>query len=162
MDISKYIIKFLIKNRFCSLPGLGSFTLEKISAAINTKEGEIKPAKFEITFSPLGTIDDTFASFVANHENVSISNTSNNIKEYCRAVKEEIAQQGKFTIPNLGFLTMQNGKITFVQTDELDMGAAALPLPPIDTNLKKNANNKLDFSYPAAHKAYKRKKGICW
>jgi len=158
MDISKYIIKFLIKNRFCSLPGLGSFTLEKISAAINTKEGEIKPAKFEITFSPLGTIDDTFASFVANHENVSISNTSNNIKEYCRAVKEEIAQQGKFTIPNLGFLTMQNGKITFVQTDELDMGAAALPLPPIDTNLKKNANNKLDFSYPAAHKAYKRKK----
>ncbi len=106
--------------------------------AINTKEGEIKPAKFEITFSPLGTIDDTFASFVANHENVSISNTSNNIKEYCRAVKEEIVSaRGKFTIPNLGFLTMQNGKITFVQTDELDMGAAALPLPPIDTNLKK-------------------------
>lgn len=158
MDISKYIIKFLIKNRFCSLPGLGSFELEKISAAVNTKDGEIKPAKFQINFSPLGTIDDTFASFVANHENVSISNTSNNIKEYCRTVKEEIAQQGKFIIPNLGFLTMQNGKVAFVQTDELDMGAAALPLPPIDTNLKMNANKKLDFSYPSAQRSYRRKK----
>ncbi len=158
MDIGKYIIKFLIKNRFCSLPGLGSFELEKTSAAIHTKEGQITPAKFQIKFSPLGSIDDTFASFVANHENVSISNTSNNIKEYCRVVKEEIAQQGKFTIPNLGFLTMQNGKIAFVQTDELDMGVAALPLPDIDANLKMNANKKLDFSYPAAHKTYKRKK----
>lgn len=158
MDIGKYIIKFLIKNRFCSLPGLGSFELEKISAAIHTKEGEITPAKFQIKFSPLGSIDDTFASFIANHENVSISNTSNNIKEYCRVVKEEIAQQGKFTIPFLGFLTMQNGKIAFVQTDELDMGTAALPLPDIDANLKMKANKKLDFSYPSAQKTYKRKK----
>lgn len=137
---------------------MGSFELEKISAAIHTKEGEITPAKFQIKFSPLGSIDDTFASFIANHENVSISNTSNNIKEYCRVVKEEIAQQGKFTIPFLGFLTMQNGKIAFVQTDELDMGAAALPLPDIDANLKMKANKKLDFSYPSAQKAYKRKK----
>jgi nucleoid DNA-binding protein len=158
MDISKYIIKFLIKNRYCSLPGLGSFELEKKSAAINNEQGEITPAKFEIKFSPLGSIDDTFASFIANHENVSISNTSNNIKEFCRAVKEEISLNGKFTIDNLGYLLMQNNKIAFVQTDELDMGVSALPLPPIDTNLKNNANKKLDFSYPSAYTTYRRKK----
>ncbi len=158
MDIAKYIVKFLIKNRYCSLPGLGSFELEKKSAAINNEKGEIIPAKFEVKFSPLGSIDDTFASFVANHENVSISNTSNNIKEFCRQVKEEIAQNGKYTIAQLGYLHMQNGKIGFVQTDELDMGSSALPLPPIDTNLKNNANKKLDFSYPASYTTYRRKK----
>jgi nucleoid DNA-binding protein len=158
MDISKYIIKFLIKNRYCSLPGLGSFEVEKKSAAISKQDGEITPAKFEIKFSPLGSIDDTFASFIANHENVSISNTSNNIKEFCRSVKEEIAQNGKFTIENLGYLLMQNNKIAFVQTDELDMGLSALPLPPIDTNLKNNANKKLDFSYPSSYTSYRRKK----
>lgn len=158
MDIAKYIVKFLIKNRYCSLPGLGSFELEKKSAAINNEKGEIIPAKFEVRFSPLGSIDDTFASFIANHENVSISNTSNNIKEFCRAVKEEIAQNGKYTIANLGYLHVHNNKMAFVQTDELDMGTSALPLPPIDTNLKQNANKKLDFSYPAAHTSYRRKK----
>lgn len=158
MDISKYIVKFLIKNRYCSLPGLGSFVVEKKSAAIHSEQGEITPAKFEVRFSPMGSIDDTFASFIANHENVSISNTSNNIKEFCRTVKEEISKSGKYTIENLGYLTMQNNKIAFVQTDELDMGLAALPLPPIDTNLKNNANKKLDFSYPSAYTTYRRKK----
>ncbi len=158
MDIGKYIIKFLIKNKYCSLPGLGAFELQKVSAAIKKEQGEIIPAKFEVKFSSLGSIDDTFASFVANHENVSISNTSNNIKEFCRIVKEEIAQNGKYTIEHLGFLTMQNNKIAFVQTDELDLGAEALPLPPIDTLLKSNANKKLDFSYPSAQSSYKRKK----
>lgn len=158
MDIGKYIIKFLIKNKYCSLPGLGAFELQKVSAAIKKEQGEIIPAKFEVKFSSLGSIDDTFASFIANHENVSISNTSNNIKEFCRTVKEEIAQNGKYTIDNLGFLTMQNNKIAFVQTDELDLGAEALPLPPIDTLLKSNANKKLDFSYPSAQSTYRRKK----
>ena len=154
MDINKYIIQFLIKNKYCSLPGLGSFDLKKVSAAIKKENGEIVPSKFEITYSMLGCIDDTFASYMASEENVSISNSSNNIKQYCISAKEELAREGKFTIDHLGFLTMQNNKITFVQTDELDMGKWALPLPDIDTNLKSSTNKKLDFSYPAAQSAY--------
>lgn len=160
MDIAPYIVKFLIKNRYCSLPGLGDFELIKTAAAIKKESGEIIPAKFEVKFSSLGAIDDSFASFIAGFENVSISNTSNNIKKFCAHAKEEILQNGKFTITHLGYLTMQNGKITFQQTEELDMGASALPLPEIDTKLKSNSNKKLDFSYPAARSiSYNKRKG---
>ncbi|HMN32374.1 MAG TPA: hypothetical protein PKA54_03300 [Chitinophagaceae bacterium] len=124
--------------------------MKKIASAVKKENGEVTPAKFEIRFSTLGSIDDAFAAYVAGFENVSISNTSNYIKNYCQKAKNEVYTNGKFTFEHLGYLTLQNNQIIFVQTDELEMGNAALPLPEIDHRLKSNTEKKFDFSYPVA------------
>lgn len=156
MDISKYILSFLLKNKYCSLPGLGTFDLHKINAMINVKD--INPPQYEIKFSPVGSIDDNFATYVANQENVSISNTSNNIKEFCAEVKKELNTTGKFTIVHLGDLVLQNKKIVFTQSDDLDLGVYNTPLPNQTNGNTDLKEKKIDFSYPNNKKNYRRKK----
>ena len=160
MDIAQYIVKFLIKNKYCNLLGLGEFQLVKTAPAVKKESGEITPAKFDIRFTTSGSIDDAFAAYIAGFENVSISKTSNNIKTFCREAKEELQKSGKFTIEHLGYLNHSNNQIVFVQTDELDMGSAALPLPEIDNKAKNSTDKKLDFSYPAAKSDSKNRKKI--
>ena len=162
MDIGKYIGKFLIKNNYCSLSGLGVFELKKTPSNINSSEGNVTPPSYQISFTPVGSIDDSFASFIANSENVSISNSSNNIKEYCIKVKEELNHTGSFTIDHLGKLTMSNNKITFQQSSDLDFGYEPVSIPTVEskvstTDIKPENGSKLDFSYPPAHPSYRGK-----
>jgi len=152
MDINKYIGKYLLKNKYCSLPGLGVFDLKKEGAQANASSETISAPVYKITFTPVGSIDDTFASFIATAENVSISNASNNIKEYCKNVKEELAKSGKYDIEFLGRFSLSNNKIIFHQSDDLDMGAEPAPLAPLVEKLKapETPANKPDYSYPPA------------
>jgi len=163
MDIGKYIGKFLIKNKYCSLSGLGVFELKKIPAY--EQKGEISNPAHQVTFTPIGSIDDTFASFIASFENVSISNAANNIKEYCRNAKEEIEINGKFGIENLGNLTSSNGKLVFHQNADLDLGLSSIPVTPIEIkpiNPETQEKIKENFSYPPANTTYLRSKQINW
>ena len=152
MDINKYIGKFLLKNKYCSLPGLGVFDLKKEGAQANASSETISAPVYKITFTPVGSIDDTFASFIATAENVSISNASNNIKEYCKNVKEELLKSGKYDIEFLGRFSLSNNKIIFHQSDDLDMGVEPAPLAPLVEKLKapETPANKPDYSYPPA------------
>jgi nucleoid DNA-binding protein len=162
MDIGKYIGKFLIKNNYCSLSGLGVFELKKTNATVNNADNTVSPPTYSISFTPVGSIDDSFASFIANHENVSISNASNNIKEYCIKVKEQLSQTGSYTIDHLGKLSSNNNKITFQQSSDLDMGYEPVALPiadvkPTQSEVKASNGEKLDFSYPPSHTSYRGK-----
>lgn len=153
MDIGKYIGKFLLKHKYCSLSGLGVFDLKKIGSQVNASNSEVSAPSYLITFNPVGSIDDSFASFVANFENVSISNASNNIKEYCFMVKEEVARTGKFEIDSLGKLSMQGGKMIFQQSSNLDLGYEPVVVTQIEVKpsiqaVEGEAPKKEDYSYP--------------
>lgn len=160
MDINQYIGAFLLKNKYCSLPGLGVFDLKKTNARTNNSEGTVEPPTYLITFNPIGSIDDTFASYIASKENVSIANASNNIKTYCVDVKNEVAKTGKFEIDNLGRFTMQNNKLSFQQSSDLNLGFE--PVPAAFTEIKVSTPKeeaKIDYSYTSTSgSTYKRKK----
>ncbi|MBK7762755.1 MAG: hypothetical protein IPI46_05200 [Bacteroidetes bacterium] len=162
MDINKYIGQFLLKNKYCSLPGLGVFDLKKESARIHANDNHISAPKYTIVFTPVGSIDDTFASFIASAENVSISNASNNIKEYCKNVKEQLAKSGRYEIEFLGSFGMSNGRISFQQSDDLDLGNEPAPLPPLleKPKLTDQQTAKPDYSYPPASSGKKSGSGL--
>lgn len=162
MDINKYIGQFLLKNKYCSLPGLGVFDLKKESAHIHANDHHITAPKYTIVFTPVGSIDDTFASFIASAENVSISNASNNIREYCKNVKEQLAKSGRYEIEFLGSFGMSNGRISFQQSDDLDLGNEPAPLPPLleKPKLTDAQTVKPDYSYPPAGGGKKSNTGI--
>jgi hypothetical protein len=166
MDVGQYIGKFLLKHKYCSLPGLGVFDLKKIVAQINKQSTEVSTPKYLVSFTPVGSIDDTFADFIANFENVSISNASNHIKEYCVMVKAEIAKTGKYEIDHIGRLTSVNNKLVFHQADDLDLGMEPAPIHQIEikplNNVDENgAIKKDDYSYPPANTTY-RKSNDAW
>lgn len=158
MEIGKYIGKFLLKNKYCSLPGLGVFELKKASATYNASQSEIESPSYVISFSPIGSIDDTFASFIASHENVSISNASNNIKEFCKIVKEEVFKTGSFEIEHLGRVINVNGKLGFKQSSDLDLSYAPVPAPVAEIKTATTTEAPIDYSYPPAPSSLARKK----
>lgn len=147
MDIAVYLIQFLIKNKYCSLPSIGTFTLSKKPATITDKE--INAPKYIIEFSHFGTIDDQFANYCAAQENVSISNASNQIKTFCNNIRDTVKNNERFQINGLGFLTQGKEHIIFEQTDELDWGNINQALPPLVT--RSHSDKKIDFSYPPAY-----------
>jgi len=160
MDIGKYIGKFLVKNNYCSLSGLGVFELKKLNASVRSSEGTVSPPSYQISFTPVGSIDDNFASFIANHENVSISNASNHIKQFCIQVKQQLAEQGHFHIDHLGKLHSNGSSITFQQLADLDLGYETVPTPLAEikhTPTATEGSTKLDFSYPPARSSYRGK-----
>lgn len=158
MEIGKYIGKFLLKNKYCSLSGLGVFELKKASATYNQSQTEIENPSYVISFSPIGSIDDTFASFIASHENVSISNASNNIKEFCKIVKEEVFKTGSFEIEHLGRVINVNGKLGFKQSSDLDLSYAPVPAPAAELKTNPVPETPIDYSYPPAPSSLARKK----
>jgi hypothetical protein len=161
MDIGKYIGKFLLKNKYCSLPGLGVFELKKSGASLHGNE--LEPPTYQISFSPIGSIDDTFASFIATHENVSISNASNNIKEFCKTVKEDIAKTGGFDIDHLGKLVNSNGKIAFRQSSDLDLSYTPISVPVAEPKpAPVSESTGSEYSYPPALSSYARKRKSAW
>lgn len=147
MDIAAYLIQFLIKNKYCSLPSIGTFTLSKKPAAITDKE--IIAPKYIVEFSHLGSIDDQFANYCAAQENVSISNASNHIKTFCNNIRDAVKNNERFQINGLGFLAQGKEHIVFEQTDELDLGNINQALPPLVS--RSQGDKKIDFSYPPAY-----------
>ncbi|HNF72068.1 MAG TPA: hypothetical protein PLP34_06630, partial [Chitinophagaceae bacterium] len=156
---------FLLRNKYCSLPGLGVFDLKKESSRMNAGDGTVSPPRYTVLFTPVGSIDDTFASFIASSENVSISNASNNIREFCKQVKEQLAKTGSFEIEYLGSFSMQQGKMVFVQSNELDLGAEPAPLPPLlerPKPVETAQTAKSDFSYPPSFGPQRKRKSGIW
>ena len=162
ININKYIGQFLLRNKYCSLPLLGVFELRKEAARVSQSTDAVSAPRYTILFTPVGSIDDTFASFIASAENVSISNASNNIREYCKSVKDQLANSGKFEIELLGTFTLVNNKIVFTQSKDLDMGAEPAPLPPLLEKPKTTEGQKArnDYSYPPAPAPRKANRGL--
>ncbi|MBL7765841.1 MAG: hypothetical protein JNJ58_07105 [Chitinophagaceae bacterium] len=162
MDIGKYIGRFLLKNKYCSLSGLGVFDLKKNPSVVSGASGTVAPPNYTITFTPVGSIDDTFASFIATAENVSINNVSNHIKDYCKAIKDELARVGSFEIEHLGTLSMSGNKMIFTQSNSLDLGQEPVPIPVIEIRTqtaaeKTESKSEVTFSSP---RPIGRKRGI--
>jgi nucleoid DNA-binding protein len=122
IQIENYISGFLLKNKFCAIAGLGSLELKRESAQIRNEDRDVYPPSYTISFSPLGVVDDGFATYIANHENVSISKSSNDIKTFSQDVKRELKKTGRYELEGVGLFTYKNETIQFIQDDTLDLG----------------------------------------
>jgi len=121
IHIENYISSFLLKNKYCAISGLGTLNLKREAAQMRSTDGDIYPPNYTISFSPIGVIDDGFATFIANHENVSISKASNDIKTFTQDVKRELRKTGRFELDGVGHFTYKNETIQFFQDDTLDL-----------------------------------------
>ncbi len=136
MDISKYIGLYLVKNGYCSLPGLGTLQIQKTSAKKNTS-GEIIAPTTKILFNNVGSIDDQFPHFIGLRENISSNNASNAINNFSAEVKETINSNHPFIIEGVGRFVAKEGKISFIEVPDFNMADFDLTIP---------AHNDIPFS----------------
>lgn len=121
IQIENYISSFLLKNKYCAISGLGTLELKRDGAVIRSSGSELEPPAYNISFVPIGVIDSAFPTFIANHENVSISKASNDIKTFSQDVKNELRKTGRFEIDGVGHFTFKNDTIQFYQDETLNL-----------------------------------------
>lgn len=126
MDIAKYIGLFLLKNRFCYIPGMGNLEIKKIPA---TYDGNVlNPPVYDIFITPSGAIDDSLANFIATNEKISIANASNAIRNFATESKAALQRGTTIVIPSIGHFVDINGKIQFITDANFKFTPTPLPV----------------------------------
>lgn len=129
MDIAKYVGLFLVKNEYCFLPGIGSLQIEKKPAVYDKESQSISAPVHEVKFRTSGgSIDDSFANFIANNERISIAHASNHLKDFCAKAKADLKEGKEVIIPAIGkFVGNAQGAIQFVTDPHLHIEGRAVP-----------------------------------
>ncbi|MFT4060807.1 MAG: hypothetical protein QM642_00465 [Edaphocola sp.] len=129
MDIAKYVGLFLLKNEYCFLPGIGSLQVEKRSAVYDKEAQKMASPTYEVNFRATGgSIDDSFANFIANNERISIAHAANQLKDFCARSKAELLDGQEVHIPGIGkFVPDGNNVIRFDADPHLHIEGKAIP-----------------------------------
>ena len=125
MDVAKYIGLFLLKNNFVYIHGLGNLELRKKSASFDG--AALKGPSFEVVLTPLGSIDDNLANFIATNEQISISKAANALREFSSQARAEMQSGKAVVIPSIGSFQEANGKITFHTDPNLQYTPPSIP-----------------------------------
>jgi nucleoid DNA-binding protein len=129
MDIAKYVGLFLIKNEYCFLPGIGSLQIEKKAAVYDKEAQKMTAPSYQVMYRQAGgSIDDSFANFIANNERISIAHAANHLKDFCAGAKVDLKEGREVIIPSIGkFLLGANGNIQFATDPHLHIEGKAVP-----------------------------------
>ncbi len=157
MDIAKYIGLYLLKNQYCYVHGLGNMELRKVSAKYDG--AELQPPSYEVLVTPGGSIDDSFANFIATNEQISISKAANTLREYSIQARKELAMGKEVHIPNIGKLVEKAGKVTFVTDEKFSYKPAGIP---IVKNSKQLEEQKSKIQHKPAYPEPAKADSINW
>lgn len=129
MDIAKYVGLFLIKNEYCFLPGIGSLQVIKKKAAYNKESEQLSGPTYDVVFDQrYGSIDDSFANFIANNERISIAHAANHLKDFCAAAKQELKEGKEVIVPAIGkFVGGPNATVQFIADPNLSIQGRTIP-----------------------------------
>jgi nucleoid DNA-binding protein len=128
MDIANYVGLFLLKNEYCFLPGIGSLIVQKRPAVYNKETKEMSAPAYDIVYTQDGgSIDDSFANFIANNERISIAHAANHLKDFCAGAKADLKEGKSVIIPGIGSLQPNNGSIQFVKDPSLHIEGKSIP-----------------------------------
>lgn len=130
MDIAKYTGLFLVKNEYCYLPGIGSLQIIKKPAKYDKEAGNMMPPEYTVVYEQgYGSIDDSFANFIANNERISIAHASNYLKDYCHDMKQRLQEGEEVVIPAIGKFKMDAQQVIGFETDpHLNVKGKTIPI----------------------------------
>lgn len=151
MEIDKYIGQFILKNNFCYIHGLGNLELVKRPAVHDGKA--LQAPTYEVVVTAGGSIDDSFANFIATHEQISISKAANALREYSMQARKDMAAGKEVPIPGIGKFTEENGRVRFTTDANFRFTPAGMPTLKNSKQLedqKQNPVHKPSYPPPAS------------
>lgn len=125
MDVAKYIGLFLLKNNFVYIHGLGNLELRKRPGSYDGDN--LQAPSYEVVMTPMGSIDDNLANFIATNEQISISKASNSLREFSQQSRADLQAGKPVIIPSIGSFVEDRGKITFIIDPTFQYAPPSLP-----------------------------------
>lgn len=127
MEVAKYIAQFLLKNNFVYVHGLGNLELKRKPSR---HDGEVLlPPSYEVIMTPMGSIDDNLANYIATNEQISISKASNALREFSMQARADMHKGQSVEIPGIGKFSEERGRTIF--TTDPNFLHKAPPIPTV-------------------------------
>jgi hypothetical protein len=143
-DVNRYIGLCLVKNNYCSVPGIGTLRLKKTYAE-STGFGELVPTATHVVFEAINSIDDQFAHFIGMQENISSNNASNMLGKFGKAVKQQVLNGDVYVIDGLGKFIKKGDGFGFEPNSTFDVGEFVM-VPPNPDKPAEFEHNKVNYT----------------
>lgn len=135
MQLETYISDLLYRYECVTIPELGSFLTQSVSASINESTNAFFPPKKVLSFNEqIQKNDGLLAHYIADVESITFEIANKKIAKRVNALKESLAQGDKLTFENIGDLVFNNeGKILFEPSYKLNYLTDAFGLSQFET-----------------------------
>lgn len=132
MELSVYITSLLHQHDCVVVPNFGGFIANYRSAVIDEQLNRILPPSKEILFNPnLLKNDGLLSNEIANKKALSYNDALEFIRESVEEWKADLNKGNRVEVGEIGFLFMQDGKITFEQNREVNLLMSAYGLSSV-------------------------------
>jgi hypothetical protein len=143
-DVNRYIGLCLVKNNYCSVPGIGTLRLKKTYAE-STGFGELVPTATTVVFEAINSVDDQFAHFIGMQENISSNNASNMLGKFGKAVKQQVLKGDAYVIEGLGKFVKKGDELGFEVNNSFEIGEFVMT-PPNPDKPAEFEHNKVSYT----------------
>jgi hypothetical protein len=164
MQLQTYISDLLYRYECVTIPELGSFLTQPVSATINETTNTFFPPKKVLSFNEqIKKSDGLLTHYVADIEKISFEEASKNIAELVKTLKDSLALGETISLKNIGDLVLsKEDKILFEPSYQLNyltdaFGLSKFEAPVITREVYKAEAERIEKVIPIAVTTEKRK-----
>ncbi len=129
--LQQYITEVLFKQQTCSLPQVGTFTIQHIPAHFSVVDQVLTPPRQQVSFETRWEDDGSCLHWISQKENLIESVASLKLEKYLQEFRELLQSGQPIDLPNIGTLRLDPlGEVRFT-AQELPDAWQALELAPV-------------------------------
>ncbi|MBO9155273.1 hypothetical protein ACFOTA_23890 [Chitinophaga sp. GCM10012297] len=129
--LQQYITEVLFKQQTCSLPQVGTFTIQHIPAHFSVVEQVLTPPRQQVSFETRWEDDGSCLHWISQKENLIESVASLKLEKYLQEFRENLQSGQPIDLPNIGSLRLDPlGQVRFT-AQELPDAWQPLELAPV-------------------------------
>lgn len=130
MILQQYIQEMLFRQGICSVPGVGTFTLQHQPAQYNTYSQSLTGPSQTVVFDPYGKDDGSFLEWISLKENLVPAVAQRKLDKYLEELQTRL-QSGTLHIPGAGELAKDAHGYIF-KPDQPPVAGDAVTIRPVE------------------------------
>ncbi len=136
MDIGIYIADLLRNQDEVSLPGLGTFTKERIPGSYDATSNSFIPPSYQVSFSDKLSDASPLPDYISFKKNLSLSSAEYFVKKFIAGILEVLETSGIAEVKPLGIIRQKSEALIFEPSTNYNVAGKFYGLKPI-ADLKK-------------------------
>lgn len=121
MDIGFYIADLLRSQDEVSLPGLGTFTRERVAASFDISSKSFRPPSYRVSFDNRFTDRTSLSEYISIKKNLSRSSAEYFVKKFTSSLFELLQTSGIAEVKPLGIMRQSENILVFEPASGLDV-----------------------------------------
>ncbi len=131
MDIGFYIADLLRNQDEVSLPGLGTFTKERVPGSYDRLSNSFNPPSYQVSFSNKLSDFNTLSEYVSFKKNLSASSAEYFVKKFTSGLFDVLQTSGIAEVKPLGIIRQKNENLTFEASTDFAISGKFYGLKPV-------------------------------